>query len=203
MAEDIRIQKLENRLDRLERGQWYVQKILDELGNGSTGELLIPDATSLFKFKWNGGGLSYGGIARIGNAVETAIAIAGTPVQITIFDTDQCSNGVTPDHTNNHVTINIGGCYFITSSITVESVVGAGSTLNIRIFKNNGAVELGELHAHRDISGGGNDTASMSISGFTSDLSTNDTVEAWVTNETNTQNYIIKDITLNLILVGS
>lgn len=202
MTEDIRLEKISDRLDRLERSQWYIQKLLDELGSGSLGELLVPDSTELFKFKWAVGGLVYGGISVFGNAVETAIAIAGTPVQITIFDTNQCSNGMTPDHINDHVTVDISGCYLVLVSATVESVAGIGSTLNIKVAKNNGTVMLDPLHAHRDVSGGGGDTASTSISG-TVDLVSTDTIEAWITNETNTQNYIVKDITLTLLLVGS
>ena len=204
MVEDIRLQKIEDRLDRIERGEWYQQKLLDELGNGSLGELLIPDATSLFKFKWEDALLehTYGGIAVNENAAESAIGVAGTAVQVTIFDTNQCSNGMTPDHTNDHVTVDTSGCYFIAVSATIESVVGAGSTLILWVKKNNGIANVDPIHAHRDLAGGGGDTGSVSLSGA-ADLVATDTVEVWIENETNTQNYVVKDITLNLILIGS
>jgi len=33
-------------------------------------------------------------------------------------------------------------------------------------------------------------------------LAINDTIEAWISNETNTQNYIVEDITLSLVKIG-
>ena len=38
---------------------WYIQKMLDILGGGSTGELLVPDTASL-KFKWQSGDIPIG-----------------------------------------------------------------------------------------------------------------------------------------------
>ena len=52
MVEDIRLQKIEDRLDRLERGQWYPQKLIDELSSGGVGDLIVPDASGTFKFIW-------------------------------------------------------------------------------------------------------------------------------------------------------
>ena len=60
MTEDIGSQKLTDRLDRLERGQFYTQKLLDELGNGSVGNILTPDAAATFKFDWNTGDVQIG-----------------------------------------------------------------------------------------------------------------------------------------------
>ena len=60
MVEDIRLQKITDRLEKLERGQWYVQKLLDELGSGAIGNLIVRDAASLFKFKWETGDIQIG-----------------------------------------------------------------------------------------------------------------------------------------------
>ena len=60
MVEDIRLQKIEDRLDRLERMPWYTQKLLDELGKGSVGNILTPDSAELFNFKWNTGDIQIG-----------------------------------------------------------------------------------------------------------------------------------------------
>ncbi len=60
MVEDIRLQKIEDRLERIERMPWYTQKLLDELGNGSTGNILTPDPTALFKFSWETGDVQIG-----------------------------------------------------------------------------------------------------------------------------------------------
>jgi len=42
---------------------------------------------------------------------------------------------------------------------------------------------------------------SITVSGII-DLAVNDTVEFWVWNETNTQNFIIDDIAMNLLQIG-
>lgn len=60
MVEDIRLQKITDRLERLERAQFYPQKLIDELGNGSTGDTLMPDPTALFKFAWGTGDMQIG-----------------------------------------------------------------------------------------------------------------------------------------------
>ena len=75
MVEDIRIQKITDRIDRLERGQWYVQKLLDELGNGSIGNILTPDTAELFKFKWNTGDIQIGDNALITSIGGFAISL--------------------------------------------------------------------------------------------------------------------------------
>ena len=39
---------------------WYIQKLLDLLGEGSTGELLVPDATARFNLDWKAGDVQIG-----------------------------------------------------------------------------------------------------------------------------------------------
>ncbi len=60
MVEAIRNKDIIDRLDRLERQQWYVQKLLDVLGGGSIGNILTPDATGTLKFNWNTGDIQLG-----------------------------------------------------------------------------------------------------------------------------------------------
>ncbi len=60
MVEAVRSKDILDRLERLERQQFYIQKLLDELGQGSTGNILTPDITELFKFKWNTGDIQIG-----------------------------------------------------------------------------------------------------------------------------------------------
>lgn len=142
-------------------------------------------------------GPAYAGISVVDNAVETAIAVAGTAVQVTIFDTNDPSNVLTPDHTNDHITIAEDGDYFIDVSATVDSVGGAGSVFHMRVQKNNGATEITPVHCHRNLSGGGGESGVISMTGIAT-LSASDTIEVWIENETNTQNYMVSDISLNV-----
>lgn len=143
---------------------------------------------------------TFGGISVVGNAVETAIAVAGTKVQFTLFDTDDAESNADADHTNDHIVIQKAGTYMITVSIHAESVAGGGATFAFDIYKNNGATPIANLHAHRTFAGGGGaDAASVGLSGLVS-LAVNDTVELWITNDTGTENILIEDVTLSLVI---
>jgi hypothetical protein len=65
------------------------------------------------------------------------------------------------------------------------------------VYKNNGATEFENVHAHHDFTGGGGDTNSITMSGNIT-LAVNDTVELWVWNETSTSNVVIDDVTMHL-----
>jgi hypothetical protein len=146
--------------------------------------------------------LEFGEISVIDNVSTTTITTMSVAVQFLFFDTNGSSNGATPDHTNDHITINKTGEYLIDCSLTATSVIGSGGRFAFEIQKNNGASLVGALHAHRQLSGGGGDTGSISLSGL-APLSTGDTIELWVQNDISTQNIIIEDATLSLTMIGA
>jgi len=154
-------------------------------------------------FEGAGSGLPYGEIFCYD--VNDTITIAGTgianKVQVTSFDTDGVSNLMTPDHTNDHITIVKTGVYLVTVSTHVESEGGTAYVMGLIVCKNNGATLFTNLHAHRALSGGGGDTGSISISGLAS-LTAADTIEVWCYNDTNTNDIIIADMTLSIVMVG-
>ena len=121
-------------------------------------------------------------------------------MQVTIFDTNGESNNTTPDHTNDHITIAKDGKYFIAISATINSVAGASSKFEMTCQKNNGSAEI-IAHVDRNLGGGGSEAGVISMSGI-ADLTTSDTVEVWIENETNTQNYVVEDISLSLLQIG-
>ncbi len=157
-----------------------------------TGDLL---------FTGSGTGLLYANISATDNTTETAIATAGTAVQVLIFDTNGPNNNLTPDHTNDHITVVKAGNYMLTCSVTLNSVVGAGSRVQLTGQKNNGASLLAGIHSDRNVGGGGVESGAMTMNGIVT-LAANDTVEIWIENETNTQNYTVEDISLSLVQVG-
>lgn len=145
--------------------------------------------------------LEFGGISAIENTTATTISTAGVAVQILVFDTNEPNNGAIPDHTNDHVTVNKAGTYLITCTVTLVSISGAGAKFHLDIQKNNGATVVGQIHTDRNLAGGGSDAGSATMTGLAV-LSSGDTIEAWVINETNTQNVIIEDINLAITMVG-
>ena len=151
---------------------------------------------------FTGGGMCHGGISAQDNSTETAIAVAGTPVQVTIFDTNAGSNNTIPDHTEDHIEIQKAGFYYIGVSATVNSVSGAGSRFEITVSKNNNGTPKIIPHADRNISGGGGQSGVIAMVGCAL-LEVGDTVEVWIENETNTQNYIIENIGITLFQIGA
>jgi hypothetical protein len=144
--------------------------------------------------------LEFGEVSILNNTSTTVLA-AATPAQFLFFDTNGPSNGATPDHTNDHITVNKAGTYLVTCSVTTETTVGGGITLDLAVMKNNGATQVGAVHAHRDMAGGGGDVGSISMSGLAV-LSSGDTIELWVENETNGNDIILEDATLSIAMVG-
>jgi len=144
-------------------------------------------------------GILYGEISVVSNTTGTVIAGAGTPVQVTIFDTNGESRGMTPDHTNDHIVINQDGNYFVAVSATVNSVGGGGSRYEMTV-RNKGTA-IGALHCDRNMAGGGATSGVISMSGHVT-LKGSDMIEVWIENETGGEDYLIEDITLSIIQVG-
>jgi hypothetical protein len=147
---------------------------------------------------------SYGGLSVNDNSNPTVISGSGeaNKVQYLFFDTnDPSSGGVTPDHTQDHIIINMSGDYVSICSVTADSVAGAGAEFSFDIYVNNGATLKDNLHAHRSFTGGGGEVGSISVSGIAT-FNSDDTFELWVHNEDNTQNIIITDVTCSLNWLG-
>ena len=141
-------------------------------------------------------------ISAYDSGVELTISAAGiaNKVQITTFDTNGASYGMTPDHTNDHITVDKAGKYLCTLSLSAESAGGGAAEYGFSIWKNNGATLFENCHTHRKLAGGTGDVGSLSISGII-DLAVSDTIELWVYNEDGTQNIVIDDVTLSLTIL--
>ena len=172
------------------------------LGDGDTNYMSIDkvgDVTFV-----GGAGLVFAEIyANDTNTTITIIALGqANKIQVTSFDTNGFSNNMTPDHTNDHITVTKAGIYLCTVSISCASAAaGAADKFGFAIYKNNGAVEFANLHGHRKLGGGGGDFGSVSINGII-DLAVNDTIELWCWNEDSTDNLVVDDVTISLVQVG-
>ena len=147
-----------------------------------------------------GEGLSYGEIYVKDNVTATTISSIGVPVKFTGFTTNGLSNNATPDQTNNKITIAEAGIYKINVSAVIESVGGGGIVARgaIRIASLSGA----NLHFNRNMSGGGGDKGSVSITGLC-DCSINDDIEFYIANDSSTTNITISDMTINVVKIGA
>ena len=146
-------------------------------------------------------GLPYGEIYCKDNVAQTTLNSAAK-VQVTDFDTNGASNNSTPDHTNDHITITKAGMYLCTISISLVNVAAQAHTIDLLLYKNNGATAFNNVHGHRDMTGGGGDKGSMSLSGII-DLAVNDTIELWAdTDAAANRDVIFEDVTMSLVQIG-
>ena len=122
-------------------------------------------------------------------------------VQITDFDNNGESYNTSPDHTSNDITIDISGRYLIIVSLTVINDSPISHVVDVSVFKNNGTIELQNLHSHRSLAGGSGDVGAMSLSGIIT-LTVNDTVEIWaITDSGVDRDVIFEDCTLTIIKI--
>lgn len=148
--------------------------------------------------------MAFGEISVVNATTELTITTqyAVGKIQITAFDTNGLSDNTTPDHTQDHITVNRTAKYLCVASLHVESAAAGGAdTFGFSVYKNNGATEFSNLHAHRKLAGGGGDVGSVSISGIV-ELNKDDTIELWCWNEDSTDNIVVKDITLSILEIG-
>lgn len=142
--------------------------------------------------------LTYGEISKIDHDTDTVITDSDA-VQVLVFDTVGPANNTVPSDAEDHIYINKAGDYMITVSATINSVAaGGGSVCRLTVEKNNGATQVGALVVQRTLAGGGTEYGSISLSGVAT-LSSTDTIEVWIQNLTNTDNYIVQNITLSVV----
>lgn len=134
------------------------------------------------------------------NATNT-ILNSSAKVQITVFDTNGSSKGATPDHTNDHITVNTPGVYLALVSASIINVASQAHEIEVGLWKNNGATEFGNIHGHRNLAGGGGDKGSMSLSGYIG-VNAGDTLELWAdTDAAGDRVVTFEDISLSIKLV--
>ena len=86
-------------------------------------------------------------------------------------------------------------------SFVGESIAGGGFTLHAHIANAVNSAEVAALHVHRNLTGGGGDKGSLSMSGITP-LTAGTSIGLWVSNDTNTNDFRISDCTLSALRVG-
>lgn len=147
----------------------------------------------------------YGEIYTQSNSTVTTFSGVGgaNKVQVTIFSANGQSSGlITPDHTNDHITVGIAGDYLVNVSMAMEGSGGVAQLISYEVFVNNGTTAKLNLRGRRILAGGGGDVGSMTLSGI-ANFAINDTVEVWVWNSTNTNSVLIYDITLSLVKIDN
>jgi hypothetical protein len=147
---------------------------------------------------WGPPDLAYGEISVVGNTdVDT---VDTTKIQFLRFDTNGEANNTMPDYTEGHIVITKAGRYLITGSIGAQSSDALAIELDLSCWKNNGDVEITNVHTHRSFPGGVTSLGSISLSGI-HDFSANDTLELWLEGQAS-RDVILSDVTLSVVRIG-
>jgi hypothetical protein len=141
--------------------------------------------------------IHYGEVYTNGNSVATVLTLTDTWYQFLGFDTNGVSQGTTPDHTNDHITVDQAGTYKVELSVSFSSSTGS-DTYEIQVFKNNGTTGLANVHMERKLGTGG-DIGAAQCGGLHT-FAANDTVEVWIKSVAagGGEQVTIKDANLNL-----
>jgi hypothetical protein len=144
---------------------------------------------------------AYGEIYAKGNTTAITLNSAGK-TQVTTFTANGESYRTTPDHTNDHITIDVAGKYLCTVSTSIENQAAQAHKIVIGVFINNGVTQMTNVHSSRNLGGGAGDTGSASLSGII-DLSATDTVELWCnTDSASDRDVTLEDVTLSVVRIG-
>lgn len=148
------------------------------------------------------GPLAYAEISFKDNAADSLVLPDNTAgdvhIQVTNFDTNGLSNLMTPDHTNDHITVVVDGVYEIHVCIAVANVAAQAHAIHFDLFKNNQATLIPSVHGHRQLSGGAGDIGAIPLCGITR-LSAGDTIELWASTDASASREILIDDTTFII----
>jgi|GEM_PF-3984996 hypothetical protein len=145
---------------------------------------------------------SYGSLEVESNSTDITIsgtdtAFGANAAQLLVFDTNGPSNGTTPDHTQDHITIDEAGTYLISFSVSFSG--GSADTISAAFFINNKTTQLGSRMTRKLGTGGSVGSAShLAIA----TLAATDTVEVWFQNESATANITVEDACLSVAKLG-
>jgi len=185
------------------RGGWSVTRLVSigerdwfiALGNPKV--TIDDDGTDTTRAPFVG---AHAGLYAFDNADATVIASSGkdNKVQYIELDVLEPSRDATPSLDGSDIAIEVAGTYLVTVSITCWSA-SANQEVGVGVWKNNGATELQNIHAHRSFQTA-NKTGSISMSGLVA-LAVDDTLELWVWNETAGNNVVLGDVTMSAVRI--
>lgn len=144
----------------------------------------------------------YGGIYVKDNAGATTLTASGVHVQVEVFSVNGESDGMTPDHTQNHITILRTGRYLVIVSAAIQNTAGVAHEVHFDVAINNRNATFDSLHSDRTL-GAGTDKGSFSMNGIVV-LTAGDTVELWAATERALASTVVfEDISLNIYWAGN
>lgn len=130
----------------------------------------------------------------IGNATPTTVSFSGVPTKI-LGTTLSGSINQKFSHSNNRLTYT--GALprsFLVSAVASVTSVGSSKKVGLYVAKNNSAIPESEIYATTNAAGRSESVSTQEIL----QLVTNDYVEIWIENDTDTSNLTVTE--LNVII---
>jgi len=150
-----------------------------ECSSNDKDEVITFEYVHLFK-RWvvigEHGWTQYGEIYGHDVADDLTTASVSTWYQIVSFAVNGESNGCTPDHTNDHITVHTAGTYQVHYSVSAHG--HQSHDYDIHVARNNNATDFDETATHFSTPTAGR-VISMSGSGILT-LAAGDTIELWI-----------------------
>jgi hypothetical protein len=147
-------------------------------GDGGTTNYVAVEKDGDMNFA-GGGGMFYGAIMSHAIDYRQECTVQNQWYQVVAFDTNCNSNGdVTPDHTNDHVTLGSDGDYLTAITVACHSPAGRIGDFEFSVFVNNGGTQHDAATIHQTTSV--QDRIFHGAATCVLDLTAADTVELWV-----------------------
>lgn len=170
---------------------------------------VVKGASDLFKpgsviyTGLNGGfkaGLPIGEVFVNDNSEVTLVSSSGF-TQFNHFDTNGHSNLSTPDHTENHIVIDVAGVYMVDCCVNIKNSSGNAHDIEVVVAKNDGTTIFPNMRRHRTL-GTGTDVGAIPLCGHLG-LLVGDTLEVWITSDSaSARNVTGEDVVLMITLVS-
>ena len=152
-------------------------------------------------FTKTGSGLSYGEMYTVNNVVTMSLNSARID-QVVVFSDNGNSNLTTPDHAQDHITVEKTGVYMVNVSISVHNEASQAILIWFDIKTNGGTVLYSNMRKRRALAAGHGFEGSMSLQGLCL-FNAGDTVELWASCTTAAERVIqIDDVTLSIFQIG-
>lgn len=145
-------------------------------------------------------GLPIGEVFVNDNTSVTSVSNSGF-TQFNYFNTNGHSNLSTPDHTENHIMIDVAGVYMVDCCVNIKNSSGNAHDIEVVVAKNNGTTIFPNMRRHRTL-GTGTDVGAIPLCGHLN-LSVGDTIEVWITSDSGAaRNVTGEDVVLMITLVS-
>lgn len=165
-----------------------------DLGDGTSNNCLRVGNLGTIKYIGSSAGTQYAGIYVKGNATATSISVAGTPVKVSIFGSNQVDNGdADSNQASNRIDLGSVGDFkvHVTGGVVADS---SDAPVYLEYYvRLNGITDQDNLF-NSCIPSSTVNAIPLSLSGLVTASNASDYIELWCENTTNTNDPLFLDV---------